>query len=314
MRFRSAGRRYLGQIGITRARRSGGGTVRCPALPVPLVSCSDAVRVAVPNGPLLVLGLSGARPRLAGPPGVRIRARPPLQSVMCARSDPSRGHGATPPPGSGRYCFRSSESSSHSSACERARCAASRACSAPSRSLAAASLRPACSCLWACSSARAALSSSTSAVQLPCLARRLFRLRGRQDPLLDWRSEMLRTGPTVISLAVVAVLVAEGAASAGGRARQVSYKRCRHERLSVRGTGGHSLRVNNLRVHAISCARAAAALRASTFEATPAGPLFSTRGFKCGGPVGPPPAGAKPRYYHCKHQRQLFEFLVPGFS
>jgi hypothetical protein len=49
-------------------------------------------------------------------------------------------------------------------------------------------------------------------------------------------------------------------------------------------------------------------------EATPGGPLFSTAGFKCGGPVGPPPPGAKPRYYRCNHGRQVFEFLVPGFS
>jgi len=98
------------------------------------------------------------------------------------------------------------------------------------------------------------------------------------------------------------------------RAPQGAYHRCRGEHLSVRGTAGGSLNVTNLRVIRLSCSRAAAAVRASSYEATPAGPLFASSGFSCSGPVGPPLPRAKPRYYHCNHRRERFEFLVPGFS
>lgn len=64
------------------------------------------------------------------------------------------------------YGFRPAGSSSHSSACERARRAASRARTAARRSSAASSLRPARSCLSACASASAAVSSSAAAVRL----------------------------------------------------------------------------------------------------------------------------------------------------
>jgi len=98
------------------------------------------------------------------------------------------------------------------------------------------------------------------------------------------------------------------------RTQQGAYHRCRGEHLSVHGTAGGSLNVTNLRVIRISCSRAAAAVRASSYEATPAGPLFASSGFSCSGPVGPPLPRAKPRYYHCNHRREMFEFLVPGFS
>jgi hypothetical protein len=97
------------------------------------------------------------------------------------------------------------------------------------------------------------------------------------------------------------------------------YHRCKAEQLtvrglSVRGTPEGSLAVTNLRVIRISCSRAAAVVRASRYEATPGGPLFTSPGFSCSGPVGPPPPGSKPRYYQCDRRRQRFEFLVPGFS
>jgi hypothetical protein len=98
------------------------------------------------------------------------------------------------------------------------------------------------------------------------------------------------------------------------RTQHGTYHRCRREHLSVRGTEGGWLNLTNLRVIRISCSRAAAAVRASSYEASPAGPLFTSPGFSCSGPVGPPPPGARPRYYHCNHRRQMFEFLVPGFS
>ena len=98
------------------------------------------------------------------------------------------------------------------------------------------------------------------------------------------------------------------------RTKLGAYHRCRGEHLSVRGTGVGSLNVTNLRVIRISCPRARAALRASSYEATPGGPLFTSPRFSCSGPIGPPPPRAKPRYYHCNRRRQRFEFLVPGFS
>ena len=98
------------------------------------------------------------------------------------------------------------------------------------------------------------------------------------------------------------------------RMRQRAYQRCRGEHLRVRGTAGGSLNITNLRVSRISCSRAAAAVRASSYEATPGGPLFTSPRLRCSGPVGPRLQGAKPRYYHCHRWRQAFEFLVPGFS
>lgn len=118
---------------------------------------------------------------------------------------------------------------------------------------------------------------------------------------------------SMLSIAAAAS-VSVGTTSAIARTPQVAYQRCRHGHLSVAGARGTSLDVTNLRVSWISCKRVAAAVRAGTFEATPAGPLFSIPGFTCGEPVGPPPPGVKPRYYHCSHGRQRFEFLVPGFS
>jgi hypothetical protein len=111
------------------------------------------------------------------------------------------------------------------------------------------------------------------------------------------------------AIVVAAILVFSAAPAAGAR-----FNRCPHEHLSSRDSTGQTLPVTNLRVHRISCASATAAVRASTFEATPGGPLFSTAGFICTGPVGPPPPHSTPRYYRCTRGREWFEFLVPGFS
>jgi hypothetical protein len=49
--------------------------------------------VAVPVGPLLTLELNvGAVPRIAGPPGMRIRVSRPFLSVVCAGSSHTRRH------------------------------------------------------------------------------------------------------------------------------------------------------------------------------------------------------------------------------
>jgi hypothetical protein len=121
-----------------------------------------------------------------------------------------------------------------------------------------------------------------------------------------------------LSAATVTVLLLIGAASFAHTQNRV-YQHCKRERLnvrgvSVRGTAQGSLTVTNLGVISISCSRAAAALRAGSYEATPGGPLFTAPGFTCSGPVGPPPPGSKPRYYRCERRRQRFEFLAPGFS
>ncbi len=105
-----------------------------------------------------------------------------------------------------------------------------------------------------------------------------------------------------------------GAVGAHASTTRVSYERCRHGQVTVHGSGRLSLRTTDLRVSRMSCTRAKAALQRSTFEATPGGPLFSTAGFGCGGPVGPPPPHSQPRYYHCSDRDERFEFLVPGFS
>jgi hypothetical protein len=134
-------------------------------------------------------------------------------------------------------------------------------------------------------------------------ARSVFRMRLRFSP----------AGAVTLSVATATLLLVS---ATGGFAlsRQGAYLRCKQEHLSVRGAAGGSLTITNLRVIRISCSRAAAAVRASRYEATPGGPLFTSPGFSCGGPVGLPPPRAKPRYYYCDHRRQRFEFLVPGFS
>lgn len=113
-----------------------------------------------------------------------------------------------------------------------------------------------------------------------------------------------------VGTAVAAAILALSAAPA----EAAQFKRCPHEHLSSRDSAGQTLPISRVQVKRISCARAAAAVRASTFEAAPGGPLFSTPGFICTGPVGPPPPHSKPRYYRCARGPKQFEFLIPGFS
>ena len=120
---------------------------------------------------------------------------------------------------------------------------------------------------------------------------------------------------TAVTLCVAtATLLLVNATGGFALTQQGTYHRCKREHLSVRGIQGGSLAVTSLRVITISCSRAAVAVRASSYEATPGGPLFTSPGFSCTGPVGLAPPGTKPRYYRCDHRRQKFEFLVPGSS
>jgi hypothetical protein len=132
------------------------------------------------------------------------------------------------------------------------------------------------------------------------------------------RLKLSTAGALTLLVATATLLLVSATASFALMQHRI-YHRCKAERLtarglSVRGTPQGSLTVTNLRVIRISCSRAAAAVRASSYEATPGGPLFTSPGFSCSGPVGPPPPGSKPRYYQCDRRRQRYEFLVPGFS
>ena len=134
-------------------------------------------------------------------------------------------------------------------------------------------------------------------------ARKVFRMRRKL-----WPASAL-----VLSVATATLLLVSVTGGVA-LARPGAYRRCKPEHLRVRGAAGGSLTVTDLRVIRISCSRAAAAVRASRYEATPGGPLLTSPRFSCGGPVGLPPPGAEPRYYRCDHRGQRFEFLVPGFS
>jgi hypothetical protein len=141
-----------------------------------------------------------------------------------------------------------------------------------------------------------------------CLARRVFGMR----------LKLSIAGALTLLIATATLFLISATASVALTQHGI-YHRCEAKDLtvrglSVRGTPETSLAVANLRVIRISCSRAAAAVRAGSYEATPGGPLFTSPGFGCVGPVGPPPPGSKPRYYQCDRRRQRFEFLVPGFS
>jgi hypothetical protein len=132
------------------------------------------------------------------------------------------------------------------------------------------------------------------------------------------RRKLSPVGALTLSVATATLLLLSVTASFAHAQRRI-YHSCKREQLSVRGlsvrgTAQGSLTVTKLRVIRISCSRAAAAVRAGSYEATPGGPLFTSPGFSCSGPVGPPPPGSKPRYYQCDRRRQRLEFLVPGFS
>ncbi len=129
-------------------------------------------------------------------------------------------------------------------------------------------------------------------------------------PMAEQTSRCDRRRIASVGTVIAAAILALSAAPAEG----AQFKGCPNGHLSSPDSTGQTLPVTSLRVNRISCATAATALRASTFQATPGGPLFSTRGFICTGPVGPPPPHSKPRFYRCTRGREAFEFLVPGFS
>jgi hypothetical protein len=114
------------------------------------------------------------------------------------------------------------------------------------------------------------------------------------------------------TLALAAMLAWPTAGSAG---RADVFAPCRnvHPRARTQPPG-QLFAVSHLRVSGMSCARAAAAVRAGVFDLVPAGPSFHTPGFRCRSPVGPPLPGTPTRLFSCRRSQQRFTFTVPGFS
>ena len=101
------------------------------------------------------------------------------------------------------------------------------------------------------------------------------------------------------------VLVALGAAATVAAA-PVSFRACPASHLSVK-TGGRPFPVSLLGVSHLTCASALKALRAGSFFLTPADPIFSTPGFHCTSPIGPPRPGPT-RYVVCRKGQEAFRF------
>lgn len=97
---------------------------------------------------------------------------------------------------------------------------------------------------------------------------------------------------------------------AGARTANITFSVCRGVRLNVRSTTpGNPFSVSNLAVSHLSCASAEKAVLAGSFAITPANPIFSTSGFRCTSPIGPPPdTGPVVRYIVCRHAAHAFRF------
>jgi len=113
----------------------------------------------------------------------------------------------------------------------------------------------------------------------------------------------LKLGTAAVAIALCALLAA-GIASG---ARQSRVCPGAHPRVTTHA--GSPFVTAHLRVSRMSCMRAITAVRAGAFALTPAGPRFSTPGFSCTSPVGPPRNSA-PRYFHCRHGARAFEFTL----
>jgi len=72
------------------------------------------------------------------------------------------------------------------------------------------------------------------------------------------------------------------------------------------GCSRHTRRTRHLQVSRLTCAKAVRAIKRGTFDLTPGGPVFSTPGYRCHSPVGPPLDG--PRFTVCRHYTHAFRF------
>jgi hypothetical protein len=67
---------------------------------------------------------------------------------------------------------------------------------------------------------------------------------------------------------------------------------------------GHPRGARHLQVAHFTCRRAVSAIKRGRFELTPAGPFFSTPGFRCSSPILP----LGPRFTVCREGHQEFRF------
>jgi len=114
----------------------------------------------------------------------------------------------------------------------------------------------------------------------------------------------------LLSAAAIAALAAT-APVAGARTANATFSPCQGVRLSVRSTTpGNLFIVSTLAVSHLSCASAEKAVRAGRFAITPGNPIFSTSGFRCTSPIGPPPdTGPVVRYVVCRYAAHAFRFV-----
>ena len=128
---------------------------------------------------------------------------------------------------------------------------------------------------------------------------------------LEMNNPVVRRSSVLAStLALVAML----AAPIAGNTRIADvFVPCRNVHPKARTQPpGQLWAVAHLRVSRMTCARAAAAVRAGVFDLVPAGPQFHTPGFRCRSPVGPPHPGAPQRLFSCERQPHRFTFTRPG--
>jgi hypothetical protein len=91
----------------------------------------------------------------------------------------------------------------------------------------------------------------------------------------------------------LAIGVGAGGATASGTGRWVACS-------------GHPRSVRHLQVSRLSCSEAVTAIKRGQLAFVPAGLAFSTRGFTCRSPVGPPEHG--PRFTVCRRSHRAFRF------
>jgi hypothetical protein len=110
---------------------------------------------------------------------------------------------------------------------------------------------------------------------------------------------------------VSATLLAAFAAATAGAGAPVSFRPCPNVQLRVRTTTpGTPLPISQLGVSHLSCAEAEKAVRSGSFELTPANPIFSTPGFRCTSPIGPPlPGMPAVRHVVCRDGVHTFRFV-----
>jgi hypothetical protein len=101
-------------------------------------------------------------------------------------------------------------------------------------------------------------------------------------------------------LLVLAAVSASAVLSTGADTEAAALKRQWH------GCVKHPRRVRHLQVSRLTCAKAVRAIKRGKFESPPGGPTFSTPGYRCTWPVGPPLDG--PRFTVCRHYAHAFRF------